>query len=57
MGRLMGTIKGICKLITFIKRSGTFDKPPMPKDRTQEEEERERREEEEWSTYLREMML
>ena len=56
MGRLMGTIKGIRKLITFIKRSGAFDKPPTPKDRTQEEEERERREEEEWSTYLREML-
>ena len=43
MGRLMGTIKGIRKLITFIKRSGAFDKPPTPKDRTQEEEEREER--------------
>ena len=36
MGRLMDTIKGIRKLITFIKRSGAFDKPPTPKDRTQE---------------------
>ena len=56
MGRLMGMIKGIHKLITFIKRSGAFNKPPTPKDSTQEEEERERREEGEWSTYLREMM-
>ena len=36
-GRLLGTVKGIRKLITFIKRSGAFDKTTPTKANAQEE--------------------
>ena len=36
-GRQLGTVKGIRKLITFIKRSGAFDKTTSTKAIAQEE--------------------
>jgi len=44
---LMGTVKGIRKLTTFIRRSGAFDKTEAKITKTSEEVEGERREEEE----------
>ena len=55
VGRLMGTVKAIRKRITFIKRSGAFDKTERPRTGTNEEAERARREEE-WDTSLREKL-
>ena len=49
--KLMGTVKGIRKLITFIKQSGAFDKTERPHTGTNKEAERARREEE-WDYIL-----
>ena len=48
----MGTVKGIRKVITFIKRSGAFEKTRGPPTGTNEETERARREEEGWELIL-----
>ncbi len=42
IGRLMGTVKGIRKLSTFIKRSGAFDKDNNYMTHKRERNERER---------------
>ena len=47
-GRLLGTVKGTRKSITFMRRLGAFDKKTPTKTSTQEETERARRDEEEW---------
>ena len=52
MGRLLGTVKDIRKLITFIKRSGAFDKPTPASTSTHGETESMSREKEEWELSL-----
>ena len=52
IGRLFGTVKGIRKMITFIRRSGAFHNTTPNEPKLLDEAERERRDEEEWNFIL-----